>query len=85
MIVSVKRTQVQIPDPLYREVKRVATLLDWSISEVFRRAVEQMVAQYPPNKYQAVWTLPKSREMGVPLIPPEGWRDLVASDEAGRA
>jgi hypothetical protein len=80
-----KRTQVQVPDPLYREVKRVAILQDWSVSEVFRRAVEQMVAQYPPNKHPGTWTLPEPREMGTPLISVDGWRDLMAEDEAGRA
>ena len=80
-----KRTQVQIPDPLYREVKRVATLQDWSISEVFRRAAEQMVAQYPPKKYPRAWMLPEPREMGAPLIPQDGWSELLVEDQAGRA
>jgi len=80
-----KRTQVQIPDPLYREVKRVATLQDWSVSEVIRRAAEQMVAQYPPGKHQGPWALPEPREMGAPLIPPDSWRELLAEEEAGRA
>ena len=80
-----KRTQVQIPEPLYREVKRVAALQDWSVSEVFRRAVEQMVAQYPPNKHRGAWTLPDPRDLGVPKIVSDNWRDLVAKDEAGRA
>ena len=84
-IVGMKRTQVQIPDPLYIEVKRVANLQDWSVSEVFRRAAEQMVAQFPPNKRQGAWALPEPREMGAPLIPPDGWRELLAEDEAGRA
>jgi len=26
-----KRTQIQIPDPLYKEVKRLAALKDWSV------------------------------------------------------
>jgi hypothetical protein len=80
-----KRTHVQIPDSLYREIKRVATLRGWSVSEVFRRAAEQLIVQYPPNKHQGAWVLPKPREMGAPLIPPDGWRDLAAEDEAGRA
>jgi hypothetical protein len=80
-----KRTQVQIPDPLYKEVKRVATLQDWSVSEVFRRAAEQIVTQYPSNKHPGVWTLPEPRDMGIPKISPDGWRDLVAEDEAGMA
>jgi hypothetical protein len=77
-----KRTQVQIPDPLYREVKRVARLRDWSVSEVFRRAAEQLVAQYPDDKHPGDWALPEPREMGVPLVPPEEWRDVIADDEA---
>ncbi len=80
-----KRTQVQVPDPLYQEVKRVANLQDWSVSEVFRRAAEQMVAQFPPNKQRGAWALPESREMGMPLIASDRWRDLVADDEAGMA
>lgn len=80
-----KRTQVQIPDPLYREVKRVADLQDWSVSEVFRRAAELLVAQFPPHKQQGAWTLPVPRKMGLRLIPPADWGDQLTADEAGRA
>ena len=34
------RTQIQLPEPLYREVKRVALEQDWSIAEVIRRGAE---------------------------------------------
>ena len=34
IIISMKRTRIQIPDTLYREVKRVAKLLDWSVSGI---------------------------------------------------
>jgi len=44
MISAMIRTQVQIPEPLYREMRRVAAARDWSVSEVVRRAVEQYVA-----------------------------------------
>jgi len=40
-----KRTQVQIPDPLYNRARRVAQDRDWSVSEVFRRALEQYIAE----------------------------------------
>jgi hypothetical protein len=84
MIDSMKRTQVQIPEPLYQEVRRVALLRDWSISEVFRRAVEDLVAQYPAVKSADEWRLPEPRAMGLPLVAPEDWRDAVADDESGR-
>jgi hypothetical protein len=41
------RTQIQIPEPLYRELKRVAAQLDWSLAEVLRRGGELLVARYP--------------------------------------
>ena len=77
-----KRTQVQIPEPLYREVKRVAELKDWSISEVFRRAAEDLVAQFPPAKKPGKWELPEPRNVGLPLAPADQWRDLLADDQA---
>jgi hypothetical protein len=85
MIFGMKRTQVQIPEPLYREIKRVAALQDWSVSEVFRRAAEQIVAQFPSNKAKRDWELPGPRKMGTPLTPPSAWRDLIAKDEAREA
>ena len=78
---GMKRTQVQIPEPLYREVKRVARLRDWSVSEVFRRAAELLVAQFPELKQVSAWALPEAKDMGTPLIAPEAWRDKVAQDE----
>ena len=77
-----KRTQVQIPEPLYLEVKRLAELKDWSISEVFRRAVEDLVAQFPPVKKPVPWELPEPGNLGRPLIPSDEWRDLLAEDQA---
>lgn len=83
-IISMKRTQIQIPEPLYREVKRLATLRDWSVSEVFRRAVEQLVAQYPDSKKAGQWRPPEPRSLGEPKIASEGWRDLLGDDQGSR-
>lgn len=44
------RTQIQLPDPLYRQVKRVAELEDWSIAEVIRRGAEHITKNYPEIK-----------------------------------
>ena len=83
IIVSMKRTQVQIPGPLYEAVKRVAKLNDWSISEVFRRAAEQLTMEYPPFKSEHGWRLPMPKEMGKEKVPAHQWRDLIA-DDTGR-
>ena len=43
-------TQIQLPDPLYKEVQRVAREQDWSIAEVIRRGVESVIQSYPQIK-----------------------------------
>ena len=79
-----KRTQLQVPDPLYRQVRRVARLNDWSVSEVFRRAAERLVAQFPAVKDESdIWELPESQELGTPKVDPRKWRDHLAEDEIG--
>ena len=83
MIHIMKRTQVQIPDPLYEDIKRIAERRDWSVSEVFRRAVEEYVAEVPDSEERSGWALPQAREMGEPRVDPDRWREILAADEAG--
>lgn len=40
------RTQIQLPDPLYKRAKDVAVLRDWSLAEVVRRALEHYVDRF---------------------------------------
>ena len=44
------RTQIQLPEPLYREIKKIALQQDWSIAEVIRRGAENVVRHYPHEK-----------------------------------
>ena len=70
-----KRTQVQLPEPLYREVKRVAEMQDWSITEVLRRGAEYIVSCFPSDKrIGQSWVLPK-RDLGEFCAPVERWRE----------
>jgi hypothetical protein len=79
-----KRTQLQVPEPLYREVRRIARLNDWSVSEVFRRAVELLVAQFPTAKDGSTsWKLPHPRNLGAPKVDPSRWRGVLEQDETG--
>lgn len=77
------RTQIQLPEPLFDEVKRVAALEDWSISETLRRAAEVLVLRYPEIKTrQKHWEPPEPLELGVFRCDPADFRSL--DDEESR-
>lgn len=42
------KTQVQIPDELYRKAKKIAREREWSLAEVMRRGLEYMTQSCPP-------------------------------------
>jgi hypothetical protein len=72
------RTQVQLPDELYDEVRRVAESREWSIAEVLRRGAEYIVRCYPPDTPPAAaWSPPAPRHLGPFLAPGERWRELA--------
>lgn len=68
------KTQVQIPDHLYREAKRIAAERELSFAEVVRRGLERMAEAYPPNRTAPdAWQLPAVRDMGETLLSEEEW------------
>ena len=81
------KTQIQLPDSLYHEAKRVAREREISLAEVVRRGVEYVTRVYPPLKAaeSLAWQLPKAvhtkLRRGVTL---EVLRDLAAGDEEPR-
>ncbi|MFM7180433.1 MAG: antitoxin [Verrucomicrobiales bacterium] len=71
------KTQVQIPDTLYREAKRLAAENEMSFAEVVRRGLEEIIRHHPPGRTRAEdWTLPPSFDMGEALAPEEEWTAL---------
>jgi hypothetical protein len=70
------KTQIQIPDHLHREAKRIAEQYELSFAEVVRRGLERLVPSYPPRTGPAGdWRLPKL-DLGLkvdPFADPE-WR-----------
>ncbi len=76
-----KRTQVQLPDRLYAEVKRVAELHEWSVSEVIRRGAEYIVRCYPAGADDPGWVLPEPLDLGPFLEPCAEWRALAEVPE----
>jgi hypothetical protein len=76
------KTQVQFPDHLYREAKRVAAEYEMSFAEVVRRGVEQVIKSHPPGRPgRDHWKLPSPQAMGAALLPEEAW-DMAHRDEA---
>jgi len=76
------KTQIQFPDYLYREAKRIANEYEMSFAEVVRRGLEEAVKGYPAGRTApGQWSLPGARRMGRPILPEKEW-DLAARDEA---
>jgi hypothetical protein len=78
------KTQIQVPDDLYREAKRVAREREISLAEVVRRGLEYIVRVYPPVEVQTpAWTPPEPRSLGNFVSPVEDWRLLANDPRAG--
>ena len=71
------KTQVQIPDGLYREAKRIAAETEMSFAEVVRRGLEEMVLHHPPGRERAAdWVMPAAHDLGETLAAEEEWTAL---------
>ncbi len=78
------KTQIQLPDSLYREAKRVARERELSLAEVLRRGVEYITRVYPPLTATdgRAWRLPKPVHTHLrPGVTLENLRDWAAGDE----
>jgi len=80
------RTQIQLPDQLYREVQRVAHEQEWSIAEVIRRGAEFVIRAYPSFKDNATpgWKLPPPIQSKMLVHDPEILRDLIRDEADAR-
>jgi hypothetical protein len=56
------KTQVQLPDELYRTAKAIAEQREWSLAEVVRRGIEHVALAYPLRTTVKPWTLPILKE-----------------------
>ncbi|MEN9632059.1 MAG: hypothetical protein RL077_463 [Verrucomicrobiota bacterium] len=76
------RTQIQLPEPLYREVQRVAQEQEWSIAEVIRRGAEAVARAYPASKGPArkAWTLGPPIRSRLLLDEPRALADAIRGE-----
>ena len=57
---SMIKTQIQIPDHLYREAKRIAAEYEMSFADVVRRGLERVHPAFPPRAQPpGEWELPQ--------------------------
>ena len=77
------RTQIQLPDALYRDVRRIAEQQEWSVTEVIRRGAETMARLYPPAKLPAGegWRLPPPLKARLRVTDPGALKTLLRDDE----
>lgn len=57
------RTQIQLPDALYTELKAAAKKREMSLAELIRRGVEYILDIYPPVTTND-WQLPAPKKLG---------------------
>ena len=53
------KTQIQVPDELYRKAKELAEAKEWSLAEVFRRGLEYMTRVNQIEGVRRDWELPQ--------------------------
>jgi len=71
------KTQVQIPDHLYQEAKRIAAETERSFAQVVRMGLETIVRQYPAGRLDSdEWRVPAALDLGEALVPEEEWAAL---------
>lgn len=76
------KTQIQVPEDLFREIRALAKQREWSLAETFRRGAELLLEVYPvaPDPEGTPWKPPTSREVGWMGLSPEQLRDAVFAD-----
>lgn len=73
-----RRTQVQLPDELYRDAKRIAHDQEMTLAEVIRRGLEHMVQIYPAHDAASpAWKPPTPRRLAAFRVAEDTWRELA--------
>ena len=65
------RTQIQLPEPLFQRLKKIAASRDWSLAELIRRGMESYAQSCPETAHEhSTWTMPVLRGSGGHLTDP---------------
>lgn len=76
------KTQIQVPEELFRELRAFAKQREWSLAETFRRGAELLLQVYPepPAPETTTWTPPTSSKVGWKGLSAAQLRDAAFAD-----
>ena len=77
------KTQIQVPEKLFDQIKKFARQREWSLAETFRRGAELLLETYSDEAAPAFqpWQPPTSRRVGWKGLTAEQLRDLASEDQ----
>lgn len=80
------KTQIQVPEELFRELRHFAKQREWSLAETFRRGAELLLQVYPesPQADKAEWTPPTSSKVGWKCLSAAQLREAAFADSDPR-
>jgi hypothetical protein len=81
-ILHMTKTQIQVPEELFRELRALAKQREWSLAETFRRGAELLLQAYPepPHSPKTAWSPPISSKAGWKGLSPRQLRDAAFGD-----
>ncbi|MEO5715760.1 MAG: antitoxin [Luteolibacter sp.] len=76
------KTQIQVPEELFEELRTFAKHREWSLAETFRRGAELLLQVYPEtaDKAPTIWTPPTSNQVGWKGLSAEELREAAFAD-----
>jgi hypothetical protein len=76
------KTQIQVPERLFQELRRFAKQREWSLAETFRRGAELLLQVYPEasSTTPVAWTPPTSSRVGWQGLSADELRDAAFAD-----
>ncbi len=77
------KTQIQVPEKLFAEIRDFASRREWSLAETFRRGAELLLETYSEDAPPASqpWQPPTSRQVGWKGLTAEQLRDIAFEDQ----
>ncbi len=70
-----KRLQVMLPDDVYQSLKEEAERRQATVAEIVRRGIDRLLVSSVKGTNRAPVLSP--RDLGVPMIPADEWRDIA--------
>jgi len=77
------KTQIQVPEDLFAEIREFARRREWSLAETFRRGAELLLETYPEDSPapSTSWRAPSSPFVGWKGLTAEQLRDLTLDEQ----